>query len=439
MIGRLIKGMKESIRSFWQLTNIVPLFFQSLQRGKKSSGNIKQRGTGLLAKPGRIIINDKSHLLVAIGRRTQPEPLFDQKRKPLNTLVNRLNLAILQSAENNRAYCSIHFRNSVGEGNLHRRDTELLPRFKSLGQQRLSNNVGNIKFCHNLMTRLSGSSRFGRSCRTTNKTEAHHIDQKINILLCQPVTHQHMAFNPHHKRGENMNPLLFKHTNSIVDIGLFLQQMFAEKQKTDFLPFVKINSPLFHPVFIALDIGEICRSIRMVEPHVRDINNCTDNNLLIKVFAKNQPEHIGDIVCGRLHPVGVNHQPVLEILRLFGHKRQNGAHDFHELHIAVESILIAPLHQHLRHFFDHVGHAGLAVANRIIPNLGQCHGFRHGLKNKDGLFIGAQIKLLFKPVDLLFEVDHAHEDTISILNCCCSFRILFFQVDITQLGQFGFA
>ena len=227
-----------------------------------------------------------------------------------------------------------------------------------------------------------------------------------------------------------MNSLLFKHTNRVVDIGFFLKQMFTKKEKTNALPLVKIDAPLFLPAFIALDIGKIDRCIGMVKPHVRYINNGTDRHRLTKIFTQNQSEHVGDILRRGLHPVRIDHQPVLEILRLVGHQWQHGSHDFHQLHIAVEGIFITTLHQHFRHLFHHIGHTRLAIASGITANFGERHRFRHGLKNKERLHVGRSTELLFKPVNLLLKVDHAHKDTISLLNSRCRFRILLIKINI---------
>ena len=112
-----------------------------------------------------------------------------------------------------------------------------------------------------------------------------------------------MTFNSGHKGWKKMDPTLFKGTDCVVDIGFFLEQVFTEKQKGDFLALVNINSAFFQPAFITLNILEISRSIRMVETHVRDINNCPYSNALIEVFTQDQAEHVGNIIRSRLHPV----------------------------------------------------------------------------------------------------------------------------------------
>ena len=186
-----------------------------------------------------------------------------------------------------------------------------------------------------------------------------------------------MTFNTSDKGWKKMDSALFERTDCVVDVGFFLKKVFTEKQKGDFLPLVHINPSFFQPVFITLDILEVSRGIRMVNTHVRHIDNRPDSNALIEVFTQNKPEHVGDIIRRRLHPIGINQQPVLEILCLVRNKRQDGAHDFHELHVAIESIFIAPLHQHIGYFFNHIRHAGFSITDGIAPYPGECHGFRH--------------------------------------------------------------
>jgi len=213
------------------------------------------------------------------------------------------------------------------------------------------------------VTCFSGSSGFGRTRRTSHKSKAHHVHKQVNLFLDQPVPDEHMTFNTGHKGWEKMDPTLLKRTDCVVDVGFFLEQVFTEKQKGNFLALVNINSAFFQPAFITLDILEVSRSIRMVETHIRNINNCPYSNALIEIFTQNKPEHVGNIIRSRLHPVGINQQPVLEILCLVWNKRQDGTHDFHELHVTIQSIFIAPFHQHIGYFFHHIRHPRLSITD----------------------------------------------------------------------------
>jgi len=49
------------------------------------------------------------------------------------------------------------------------------------------------------------------------------------------------------------------------------------------------------------------------------------------------------------------------------------------------------------------------------------------------------LELLFEPVYLVFEVDHAHEDAVGLCNGFRCLGVLLFEVDICPLGELGIA
>ena len=111
------------------------------------------------------------------------------------------------------------------------------------------------------------------------------------------------------------------------------------------------------PLFIMVQIFLILRCIRMVKAHCGYFLYLLSLDVYLKVFCNNIVEHRCQIVRRRIHPVGINLHPVLEIPGLFRNERQHGAHYFQQLHVAVKRIFIAPLHQHLGNFFDDLRHS----------------------------------------------------------------------------------
>ena len=245
-----------------------------------------------------------------------------------------------------------------------------------------------------------------------------------------------MPLNAHHKHRQGIEPLGLDGADGIVDILLFLQQVLAEEEHPDVALFCRVFIALVQPFFVMVQIFLVFRSVRVVETHRWDFMNLFNLDLNLKVFGDNIVEHRCQVIRGRIHPVGIDLHPVLEILCFFGNQRQHGAHYFQQLHVAVKRILIAPLHQHFCNFLDNIGHSAAVTRNHITAHFGHLHHFRHRLVCKNNLCLRL-VNLLLQPVGLHLELNQGGKNTIGIADSFGCLRVLMLKILIGPLGQFS--
>ena len=166
-----------------------------------------------------------------------------------------------------------------------------------------------------------------------------------------------MAFDTHNEDGEYVQFLGLDCPYGVVDIFLFLEQVFAEKDQADITFVFGFFIAFFIPFAVMIQILEVIGCFRMIETHCRDFNHLVGLDRYVKVFRHDVIKHAGKVFSGRVHPVGIYLHPVFEILGLFGDQRQHRAHDLEQFHIAVKRVFITSLNQHFRHLFHDVRHA----------------------------------------------------------------------------------
>ena len=152
----------------------------------------------------------------------------------------------------------------------------------------------------------------------------------------------------------------------------------------------------------------------MIETHRRNFDDRRHVDFRAEVLPQNQLEHARDVLLQRMIPVNIDLHPVLEVACLVRHELHHGLHHLHQLRVAVERILVAPIHQQPHDFLERLRHAAPA-AHHVVSDVRERHHLRHGLicKNRRSLRLR---QLLAQPVRLFLEVDHADEQAVGFTN-----------------------